>query len=149
MVSHYFNLKWTDLYKPHLACLLSAYMLTGFSSSTKLVVDVNVTGRERFVHSWFQNRTEHGATQYKHFPFFASQAKLLEMSNCAPAAETVWVCGVSNSFDFSFSGDLQDISKRVRFKTEGHNNHLQLIAVRLSFRWLRKLHILFGHHKTP
>lgn len=26
------------------------------------------------------------------------------------------------------------------------NNHLQLIVVRLSFRRLRKLHILFGHH---
>lgn len=46
------------------------------------------------------------------------------------------------------SDDLQDISKRVRFKTEGHN-HLQLIAVCLSFWWLGKLHILFGHQKTP
>lgn len=35
---------------------------------------------------------------------------------------------------------------RVRFKTEGRNNPLRLSAVGLSFWWLWKLHIFFGHH---
>lgn len=44
---------------------------------------------------------------------------------------------------------LHNISKRVRFKTEGWNNPLQLSAVGLSFWWLWKLHIFFGRHQTP
>lgn len=44
---------------------------------------------------------------------------------------------------------LHNISKRVRFKTEGWNNPLQLSAVGLSFWWLWKLDIFFGRHQTP
>lgn len=70
------------------------------------MVDVNVTGREiceLVIYIYiYKNRNEHGASQYRRFPFFVSQAKLLEMSNRAPAGDC-FECGVSkNLFFFVF-----------------------------------------------
>lgn len=108
----------------------------------KLVVDVNGTGREKDLCT-LDFKTELNMVPHN-ISIFLSLLLKLNYSKCPIVLlqRRLFECGVSNSFVFSFS-------KRVRFKTEGHNNHLQLIAVRLSFRWLRKLHILFGHHKTP
>ena len=44
--------------------------------------------------------------------------------------------------------DLHNVSKRVRFKTEGKNNPVELV-VRLSFGWLWKLRVFSGRHEAP